>query len=199
VTITYDDFEVGERVFTLAWVGQPFQVVAKDDERRMIALETPPDAPRLGQLDVFPETMFLLTKEQWDQIWYWPDRAGETYTEVFDRFLAAHHEGEIVTGRYFADGLAGLYNQLRPSDRPEHAMAFRIRGLDVSAGQVRVEPVAAVGADGRLVSTPDPSIADDAWQRVGPTVQLRMEMRLYRWCLTYGEMTLSWEDFAPPA
>jgi hypothetical protein len=195
VTATYADYGVGERVFTLAWVGQQFEIIAKDDERQMISLATPAGAPTLGQLDIFPDTMFLLTKEHWDQIWWWPDRAGETYTEVFERFVASHHEGEIVAGYLFADGLAGLYNQMRPSTDPKDAMAFRIRTLDGSVGTVRVQPVAAVGDDGRLVTAPDPSVLDDAWQPVGPTVQLRMEMRLYRWCLTYGELALTWPDF----
>jgi hypothetical protein len=30
--------------------------------------------------------------------------------------------------------------------------------------------------------------------RSGPTVALRLEMRLYRWCITFGEMVLNWED-----
>lgn len=193
--MSYADYAVGDRVFTLAWTGQPFEVVAKDDAEQMISLETPADAPRLVQLDIFPETMFLLTREHWDQIWFWPDRAGETYTDVFERFVATHRQGEIVEGRHFADGLAALFGQMRPSTRPEDAMAFRIRTVDASLGTTRVEPVAAVGPDGALVSAPDPSIPDDAWQRVGPAVSLRMEMRLYRWCLMYGEMALSWRDF----
>ncbi|HYD08848.1 MAG TPA: hypothetical protein VEA78_01995 [Acidimicrobiales bacterium] len=191
---TYADYAVGDRVFTLAWVGQQFEIVGKDDDLQMISLSTPAGAPTRGELDLFPDTMFLLTKEHWDQIWYWPDRAGETYLDVFERYVASHHVGEIVTGRLFADGLAALSNQLRPSSRPEDSMAFRVHTLDRAAGMVRVQPVAAIGADGTLVTTPDPAIAEDAWQPVGPTVQLRTEMRLYRWCLTYGELTLSWED-----
>jgi hypothetical protein len=28
----------------------------------------------------------------------------------------------------------------------------------------------------------------------GPTVALRLEMRLYRWCITFGALVLDWED-----
>ena len=73
-------------------------------------------------------------------------------------------------------------------------MMFRIQALDEGRGQVRVHPVAAVGTDGALVSSPTEGIADMPWQRSGPTVALRLEMRLYRWCITFGEIVLNWED-----
>ena len=61
-------------------------------------------------------------------------------------------------------------------------------------GQIRVHPVAALGTGGTLLSSPVDGVPDDAWLRSGPTVPLRLEMRLYRWCLTFGEIVLNWED-----
>lgn len=192
----YESYRVGDRVYCLAWIGQPFDVVAKDDERRVIGIETPPGWPTFAQVDVFPETMFLLSREHWDQIWYWPDRAGEHYLEVFQRFAERHHVGEVICGYHVPDGLmvtlGGMPN--RVSLDPKRTMMFRVQAIDLGRGQVRVHPVAAIGPDGALVSSPTAGIADDAWQRSGPTVALRLELRLYRWCITFGELVLNWED-----
>ena len=192
----YADYAVGDRVYCLAWIGQPFDVVAKDDERQAIAIETPPGWPTFGQVDIFPETTFLLTHEHWDNIWYWPDRAGERYLEVFDRFFGRHHVGEVIAGYHVPDGLMVTLGGMNIRLDPNRTMMFRIQALDAARGQVRVHPVAAVAPDGALVSAPTDGIADEAWLRSGPTVPLRLEMRLYRWCLTFGEMVLNWDDLA---
>lgn len=190
----YESYGIGDRVYCLAWIGQPFDVVAKDDERRVIGIETPPGWPTFAQVDVFPETMFLLTHEHWDQIWYWPDRAGERYLEVFHRFAERHHVGEVICGYHVPDGLMVTLGGVKVSLDPKRTMMFRIQAIDVGRGQVRVHPVAAVGPDGVVASTPTDGLSDPAWQRSGPTVALRLEMRLYRWCITFGEMVLNWDD-----
>ena len=193
-TATYDDFAVGDRVYCLAWVGQPFDVVAKDEDRKAIGIETPPGWPTFGQVDIFPETMFLLTHEHWDSIWHWPDRAGERYLEVFERFIGRHRAGEVVAGYHVPDGLMVTLGGMQVALDPKRAMMFRIQAIDAGRGQVRVHPVAAIGPDGDLTSTPDENVPDTQWLRSGPTVPLRLEMRLYRWCLTFGELVLNWED-----
>jgi len=190
----YDSYSVGDRVYCLAWIGQPFDVVAKDDERRVIGIETPKHHPTFAQVDVFPETMFLLSHEHWDQIWYWPDRAGKQYLEVFQQFIERHHAGEVICGYHLPDGLMVTLAGMKTSLDPKRTMMFRIQALDQGRGQVRVHPVAAVASDGALVTSPSEGIADEAWKRSGPTVPLRLEMRLYRWCLTFGEIVLNWED-----
>ena len=40
-----------------------------------------------------------------------------------------------------------------------------------------MHPVAAVDPGGELISSPTEGIADDAWQRSGPVLPLRMMMR----------------------
>ena len=192
----YESYRLGDRVYCLAWIGQPFDVVAKDDERGVIGIETPPGWPTFAQVDVFPETMFLLSREHWDQIWYWPDRAGIRYLEVFERFVARHRVGEVIPGYHLPDGLLVTLGGMGLDRDAKRTMMFRIQALDVGRGQIRVHPVAAVGAGGALLSSPADGIPDDAWQRSGPTVPLRLEMRLYRWCLTFGEIVLNWEDLA---
>ena len=191
---SYESYQLGDRVYCLAWIGQPFDVVAKDDERRVIGIETPPHWPTFAQVDVFPETMFLLTHEHWDQIWYWPDRAGHQYHDVFQRFVDRHRVNEVVSGYHVPDGLLITLTGMKTNLDPKRTMMFRIQALDVGRGQVRVHPVAALAGDGTLITSPTEGIADDAWKRSGPTVPLRLEMRAYRWCLSFGEFVLNWED-----
>jgi hypothetical protein len=138
--------------------------------------------------------MFLLSHQHWDQIWYWPDRAGEQYVEVFQRFVDRHRVGEVIVGYHVPDGLMVTLGGVKVNLDPKRTMMFRIQAIDQGRGQVRVHPVAALGADGALVSSPTEGLSDEAWQRSGPTVALRLEMRLYRWCITFGEMVLNWED-----
>ena len=192
-TARYDDLDVGDRVWCLAWVGLPFDVVGKDDELQAVAIETPPGWPTYARVDLLPETMFLLTTEQWDTLWHWPDRAGERYLDVFERFVEQHHVGQVVSGQIVATGLDALRQGMAVTPDPARAMAFRIDALDRGFGQIRVHPVVAFD-DGTSILVPSGVVPDDAWVRVGPTVPLRMEMRTYRWHLTFGELSLTWSD-----
>jgi hypothetical protein len=192
---SYADFKVGDTVYCLAWIGAPFEIAAKNDERGIISLQAPAGSSRYGaQVDIFRDTLWMLTHEKWDQIWFWPDRAGERYETVFDRFMANHKVDEVVAGYFLPGGLGGLYVE----ESPSRAMMFRIRGLDQGNRQVRVHPVAALADDGKsLLSEPRPDIPPDRWMRAGATVPLRLEMRMYRWCLSFGELVLNWRDFLP--
>ena len=82
---------------------------------------------------------------------------------------------------------AGAWPRMLPSD-------FRVRSLDRATGQIRVHPVVALGDDGAVISDLRPEIPHGAWARSGPTVPLRMEMRMYRWCLCFGEFVVNWQD-----
>ena len=114
---------------------------------------------------------------------------------MWDRFARAHREGEVVNGYHFEGGLAGLF--VEPS--PSRAMAFRIRAIDDATRQIRVHPVAALADDGKSLLTHfEPSIAAERWLRAGATVPLRLEMRMYRWCLCFGEFALNWQDLLAP-
>src|SRR5438132_1889299 len=73
--VTLTGFDVGDRVYCLAWVGTPFEVVARSDGMLSLQGLNGSDA----QVDIFDETSWMLTREPWDKIWYWPDRAGERY------------------------------------------------------------------------------------------------------------------------
>jgi len=101
---------------------------------------------------------------------------------------------QVICGYHVPDGLMVTLGGVKVSLDPKRTMMFRIQAIDVGRGQVRVHPVAAVGPDGVLASTPTDGLSDQAWQRSGPTVALRLEMRLYRWCITFGEMVLNWDD-----
>jgi hypothetical protein len=196
VTPAYADFGVGDRVYCLAWIGQAFEVVAKDDESEVIAIQTLPGSPTFGQIDIFPETLFLLSREKWDQVWYWPDRAGERYLDVFERFVTRHSVGDVVAGHHVPDGLMVTLGGMRVDLDPKRTMMFRIQAIDVGRGQIRVHPVARIQPDGTLGTSPSDDVPDAAWIRSGPTVPLRIEMRLYRWCLAFGEIVVSWDDFS---
>ena len=150
-TAGYESYRLGDRVYCLAWIGQPFDVVAKDDERGVIGIETPPEWPTFAQVDVFPETMFLLSREHWDQIWYWLDRAGVRYLEVFERFVARHRVGEVIPGYHLPDGLLVTLGGMGLNREAKRTMMFRIQALDVGRGQIRVHPVAALGTGGTLL------------------------------------------------
>lgn len=187
--MTLTDFDVGDRVYCLAWVGTPFEVVARSDGMLSLQGLNGSDA----QVDIFDETSWMVTREPWDKIWFWPDREGERYDEVFDRFMSTHTVGEVVAGYHFSGGLDGF--EIRQD--PARAMAFRIRSLDNGTRQIRVHPVAAIGDDGDLVTDASRDLTDERWLRSGPTLPLRIEMRMYRWCLCFGELVLNWQDLLP--
>ncbi len=188
---SYDDFQVGDDVWCLAWIGMPFTVVGKDDQKRIIQIDGtgPCSLPDGARIDLVPQHHFMLTHHMWDSIWYWPDSAGEHYRDVFDRFVDKHSEGQIVTG-YVATAIT-------VADNPDAAVAFRLNFTSVSPfGQIRAEPVVAIGADGvSLVRLFDPDVASERWIPSGPSLPLEIKMVGYRWALCYGKVVLNWEDF----
>ena len=190
---SFADFRVGDRVYCLAWVGQVFDVVATNDDTEMVTIQTVAGAPTIGHIDIFPETQFMLTHETWDQIWYWPDRAGDHYLDVFERFVESHAVGDVVAGYVAGDGLNAAASQMTVEIDPTTAMMFKIEEINMPWGRVRVHPVAAIGSAGDLLTSPDAG-PDATWLRSGPPVPLRLEMRMYRWCLSFGEFVLNFED-----
>jgi hypothetical protein len=197
---SYDDFKVGDQVHCLAWLGKLFTVASKDDNTGRIALQgSSATDPYGAQVDLFPDTMWMVTHQPWDQIWPWPDRAGEHATEVFERYAQRHHESEVVAGYYNEEGLQLSGEQTFLTPNAKKAMAFRLLSVDVPLGQIRVEPVARIDAQGGLTTVIEPGIAASQWVAVGPNAALRVGMRSYRWALSFGELILNWQDFAPPA
>ncbi len=189
-TDRFDDFDVGDEVFCLAWIGMPFQVVGKDQEKRVIEIDGtgPCSLPEGARIDLHPENHYMLTHEQWDQIWYWPDIAGETYLEVTQRFVEGHTTGQIVNG--FAAGMVWVV------DEPDRSMAFRLDLDDWQHfGQVKVQPVAAADGDGTLLFDASADVAPDAWKPTGPWVPLEVTMVAYRWAYTFGKFVLNVEDY----
>jgi hypothetical protein len=185
----FESFARGDEVHCLAWIGTRFRVVDVDEDTRRIAIEgLGTSAPAL--IDIYPQNMYMLTHEHWDQLWYWPDRLGESYSDVFDRFVDEHRDGEIVTG-YFAPSV-GLTLVTRD---PQLAQTFRLDLSDVVAKrQIVAQPVAAI-VDGVLLTAHDPAIPDEQWLRSGPAVPVQIEMQAYRWSLTAGGIILNVDDF----
>ncbi len=190
---SFADFRVGDRVYCLAWIGQAFEVAATNDEAEMVTIQTVAGAPTLGNIDIFPETQFMLTHETWDQIWYWPDRAGDHYLDIFERFVNSHAVGDVVPGYVAGDGLNAAASQMTVHLDSATAMMFKIEEVSMPWGRVRVHPVAAISSAGALLTSPHAE-PDTTWLRSGPSVPLRLEMRMYRWCLTFGEFVLNYED-----
>ena len=56
------EFRVGEPVWCLARIGQPFEVVAVDDVHDRVSIRTRAGWPTVGQIDIFPETRFMITR-----------------------------------------------------------------------------------------------------------------------------------------
>lgn len=180
-------------MYCLAWIGQAFDVVAINDDAEAITIQTGAGAPTVGHIDIFPETQFMLTHETWDQIWYWPDRAGDYYLDVFERFVDNRAIDDVVAGYVAGEGLDAAASQMTVEINPTTAMMFKIEEINIPWGRVRVHPVAAIGPAGALLTSPDAG-PDATWLRSGPSVSLRLEMRLYRWCLSFGEFVLNYED-----
>jgi hypothetical protein len=175
----FDSLTVGDHVWCLAAVGVPYEVAALDRERGRLRLEPHPALTAARPLELSADTAWMLTKEPWDQIWYWPDRAGERFEDVVARFASAHEPGDVVKG-YFLDDAIGSSNQGYVTLNPKLAMTFQIQRPTAGFGQVRVKPV---------METPD------GWEPVGPNVPLRVGMTSYRWSLSFGELILNWTDF----
>jgi hypothetical protein len=188
--VSYDEIEVGDAVWCLAWIGMPFVVVGKDEDTKCIQLDGagPCSLPEGARIDLYPENHYQVTKELWDQLWYWPDIAGERYDAVVDRFVRQHRTGQVVNGY-----VAGM---LTVTEDPKRAGAFRLN-LDEfdHFGQIQAEPVAAIADDSTLLRCWDESIDDDRWVTSGPTAPLELKMIGYRWALTYGKLVLNWRDF----
>ena len=179
---SFDDLAVDDQVWCLASVGTPFRVENLDLVRERVTVVPDPTSAGGGPLELSPDTLWLLSKERWDQIWYWPDRAGERFDVVVDRFVASHLPGEVVQG-YFLDTSVGASNQGFVKPNPKTAMSFEIQQPTPGFGQVRVRPVAET-TDGILA--------------VGPIVPLRLGMTCYRWSLSFGEIIVNWSDFLRP-
>jgi hypothetical protein len=192
--LTYDDVSVGDQLWCVAWIGKEFTVVEKDDESHRVALEGANAVDPYGaQVDLFPDTMWMATREPWDQIWFWPDRAGERFDEVFDRWWAAHEIGQVVLAYPLDQGLASLgFVKVRP----RLAMAFRIVAIDVDA-HIQVEPV-VIEADPTRRGDEALAAPPEAWVAVGPRAPARIRMADYRWALSFGDLILNWEDFLDP-
>jgi hypothetical protein len=187
----YESFAVGDRVWCLAWLGMPFVVVGKDDDAQRVEIDGtgPCSLPEGAKLDLHAESLYMLTHQQWDAIWYWPDVANETYQQVVDRFVDAHHEGELVVG-YPAGGFT-------VTEDPKRGITYRLSFTDYQPfGQIKATPVAAITEDGTsLTLAYDPSIAEEKWLRSGPTQALELKMVAYRWSLCHGKIVLNWHDF----
>jgi hypothetical protein len=188
----FEDFKVGDRVWCLAWIGREFEVAATDPASQRIELQgcERSSLPEGAQVDIDAASLFLLTHNLWDSIWYWPDRAGETYQQVFDRFVADHAEGAVLTG-YYANGA-----HLPPAPDPALAATFRVSFAALDAwNQVFVQPVAAIAdGGGALITAHDTMLADERWLQCGPTITVRVEMHYYRWAVMAGRVLLNWRD-----
>ncbi|MET0985664.1 MAG: hypothetical protein ABW034_09690 [Steroidobacteraceae bacterium] len=185
----FESFDVGDRVYCLAWIGKQFEIVARDDTRGILSLQGDlENVPQGAQVDIFRSTTWMVTHDKWDQIWYWKDRAGEGYTDVYQRFLAANTPGSVVTG-YQVEGS-------NPLDAiactPERAMAFRI--LAIHDLGIAIQPVVGLTAEGTPVreSTADATVR---WIPTGPMTSAVLKMTDYRWSLGYGDIVLNWRDF----
>ena len=170
---SFEDLAVGDRVWCLASIGTPFQVSTLDDDRDRVTIVPDPTLGSGGRpLELTAGASWLLTTEHWDQVWYWPDRAGERFDAVVQRFVAAHQPGEVIQG-YFLDTGVGASNQGFVNPNPKLAMSLRSSARHQDFGQVRVKPVTETEAG--IVP-------------VGPNVPLRLGIISYRWSLSFGEL-----------
>jgi len=177
----FADLSPGDRVWCLASIGVPYEVAKIDEARRRVHLTPHAALPGMFPIDLSAHAAWMLSTERWDQIWYWPDREGERFDEVVERFADAHAPGEIVQG-YVVDTNVGSSGFLEPD--PKLAMSFEIQPATPPIAQVRVRPV---------VETPE------GWVKAGPKVPLRIGMTNYRWSLSFGDIVVNWTDFLRPA
>ncbi|HKT72147.1 MAG TPA: hypothetical protein VJQ47_04605 [Steroidobacteraceae bacterium] len=187
----YDGFRVGERVYCLAWIGKAFEIVAKDDGVGKISLRGDLECePGGAQTDIFRSNIWMLSREPRDDIWSWPDRVGERYFEMFERFRNLHRAGDVVTG-YLIEGTHPLEPLAATAER---AMAFRIVAPIEHA--IIVEPVVGLAGDSaepiKVASTRN----DIRWLSAGPVAAARIGMIAYRWSISFGDVVLNSSDFA---
>lgn len=189
----FADYKVGDQVYCLAWIGKRFEITARDDARGVLSLQGELEGlPTGAQVDIFPHTTWMVTHAGWDQIWYWPDRAGESYREPYQRFVKAHKAGDIITA-YQVEGPSPLTPAAKTA---EGAMTLRI--LAVEDMGVLVQPVTGIDAEGRVVREADGG-QHVRWEACGPASQAQVKMVGYRWCVAYGDVVLTWQDFFPQA
>lgn len=192
-------FDVGDEVWCLAWVGKAFTIVDTEPAVGRISIEAPSATDPYGaQLDLPPALHWMLTREPWDQVWHWPDRAGERYDAVVDRFMDGLEVGDVVRGYYLDTGTAALRQGMHVAVVPNAAITLRIQAINVLRGkQVWLEPVAPVDGDGRLLDhlAIDPDAAE--YRSVGAAAPARVGMTAYRWSVSFGEFILNWQDFLP--
>lgn len=183
MTTALNDLAVGDRVWCLARVGTPYDVAAVDSDRGEVLLQPDPALGGGPRGFTLPESaLWMVTREHWDQIWYWADRAGETYDVVVERFSKAHDAGDVITGYHYHDDIPiGGRGFITPQDST--AMSFRVHPVTPGFPTLPVEPVVTV--NGEVVSA-------------GPVVPLRVSMSSYRWALGFGDLVLNWEDFLAP-
>jgi hypothetical protein len=180
---SFDGLAEGDEVWCLASLGVPYVVESVDGRRDRVRIAPHPAVGAgLRPIDLPADAAWMLTRERWDQVWYWPDRAGERYDEVVARFVAANPPASVVRG-YFLDTAVGATNQGFVTPNPKAAMAFQVQRPTEGFGQVRVKPVFETV---------------DGWVPVGPNLPLRVGMTCYRWSLSFGELVLNWQDFLPP-
>lgn len=186
----FEDFAVGDQVWCLAWIGMPFEVVAKDPDTEIVSIDGSArcSLPEGARLDLLPQNHYLLTKEHWDQIWYWPDLKGEQYLDVVHWFIDTHHEGELVSG--YAAGAVSV------DPKPRGATTYRLSFEEwLPFNQLKAQPLVAVADDRTIITEFDPAIPVERWQPSGPRVALEIEMIGYRWAITHGRQVLNWTDF----
>ena len=192
--IAFDEYRVGDEVYCLAWIGKKFEIVARDEDRGILSLQGGlENVPHGAQVDIFRSTTWMVTRQKWDQIWYWPDRAGETYEDVYRRFVKEHKAGEVLTGYQ----VEGPYPLEPVSFTAARAMAFRI--MHVHDLGILIAPVVGLvdGAKEPLrEAEKDPAVR---WVMAGPPASAVLKMTAYRWSLTYGDIVLNWRDFEASA
>lgn len=191
-TTAWNDYAVGDTVYCLAWIGKRFQIVGKDEQ--LINLHGDAEFDPYGaQVDIVPASLWMITKKPWDQVWYWPDRKGEHYEAVFERFMSARKVGEVLNGYIHAGALNPLAKDI--VDVPENAMAFRVEMIDPVNKQINVLPVVGVVAGADPISDADDRRKPERWIRCGPVVPATISMHSYRWCISVGPFILNWRDF----
>ena len=142
----YDSYRLGDRVYCLAWIGQPFDVVAKDDERRRdrdrdsAGMAHVRAGRRLPRDDVPADVASTGTRSGTG-----PTGRASSISRSSSASSNGIASGEVICGYHVPDGLMVTLGGMKTSLDPKRTMMFRIQALDEGRGQVRVHPVAAVG------------------------------------------------------
>lgn len=189
----WNDFAVGDSVYCLAWIGKKFDISSKSDD--VIALQADAEFDPYGaQVDITPKTLWMITHEPWDQLWYWPDRANESYEDVFNRFAGSLKLGQIINGYYFRGAMLEANIDVHPS----HGMAFRVAAIDTVTREIQVQPVVGLLENGDATADVNDARTVRRWVNAGPAMSVTIGMHKYRWCLSIGHVVLNWKDFLGP-